>query len=60
MEVWRFSMNDPALYGLPRYRIPDGAWRNGLIVRMPNHLGDAVMALPALAALKTLAKVPST
>jgi len=26
-------------------------WRNGLAVRMPNHLGDAVMALPALAAL---------
>ncbi len=26
--------------------------RNGLLVRMPNHLGDAVMALPALAALK--------
>ena len=29
-------------------------FRNGIIVRMPNHLGDAVMALPALAALKTV------
>ena len=29
-------------------------WRNGLLVRMPNHLGDAVMALPALCALRTL------
>lgn len=29
-----------------------GDFRNGLVVRMPNHLGDAVMALPALAALK--------
>lgn len=29
-------------------------FRNGIIVRMPNHLGDAVMALPALAALKTI------
>ena len=27
-------------------------WRNGLLVRMPNHLGDAVMALPALRALR--------
>ena len=26
--------------------------RNGMLVRMPNHLGDAVMALPALLALK--------
>ena len=26
--------------------------RNGIIARMPNHLGDAVMALPALLALK--------
>ena len=29
-------------------------WRNGLLVRMPNHLGDAVMALPALCALRPL------
>lgn len=27
--------------------VPDpGMWRNGMAVRMPNHLGDAVMALP--------------
>ena len=32
--------------------IPDGVWRNGLLVRMPNHLGDAVMALPALTMLR--------
>jgi len=32
--------------------IPVGDWRNGLFVRMPNHLGDAVMALPALRALR--------
>ncbi|MBR7104307.1 MAG: lipopolysaccharide heptosyltransferase II [Lentisphaeria bacterium] len=37
--------------------IPSSAWRNGLAVRMPNHLGDAVMALPALLALKKI--VPS-
>lgn len=29
-------------------------FRNGIIVRMPNHLGDAIMALPALAALKSV------
>ena len=32
--------------------IPLRHWRNGLLVRMPNHLGDAVMALPALRALR--------
>ncbi len=32
--------------------LPREQWRNGLIVRMPNHLGDAVMALPALLGLK--------
>ena len=29
-------------------------FRNGIIVRMPNHLGDAIMALPALAALQKI------
>lgn len=39
----------------PRFApIPDSAWHNGMLVRMPNHLGDAIMALPALAALKTI------
>ena len=32
--------------------LPDSAWRNGIAVRMPNHLGDSVMALPALELLK--------
>jgi len=32
---------------------PD-VWRNGMVVRMPNHLGDAVMALPALGQLRKL------
>ncbi len=35
-----------------RYQIPE--FRNGIIVRMPNHLGDAIMALPALSSLKTI------
>ena len=54
MEILRFSMNDPADYGLPRMEIPKKCWRNGLVVRMPNHLGDAVMALPALISLSRL------
>ena len=32
--------------------IPEDAWHNGMVVRMPNHLGDTIMALPALEALK--------
>ena len=39
---------------LNRVSFPDSAWRNGIAVRMPNHLGDTVMALPAL---ETLAKI---
>lgn len=54
MEILRFSMNDPAGYGLPRVTISPECWRNGLVVRMPNHLGDAVMALPALLSLSRL------
>ena len=38
----------------PVRRIPDAEWRNGLIVRMPNWLGDACMALPALRQLKCI------
>lgn len=35
--------------------VPDpGMWRNGMAVRMPNHLGDAVMALPALGQLRKI------
>ena len=37
---------------LPDCAPPPEALRNGIVVRMPNHLGDAVMALPAAAALK--------
>jgi len=36
----------------PAQPIPVREWRNGMLVRMPNHLGDAVMALPALQALR--------
>lgn len=38
----------------PRLTIPQEAWRNGLVLRMPNHLGDAVMALPALGMLRRI------
>ena len=58
MEILRFSMNDPESYGLPLVKIPDDCWRNGMVVRMPNHLGDAVMALPALLALSKLIPAP--
>jgi len=39
---------------LPVVTIPEKAWKNGIVVRMPNHLGDAVMALPALYMLKKI------
>ena len=43
-------------YPAPKYkkipRIHD--LRNGVVVRMPNHLGDAMMALPALMQLKAM------
>ncbi len=39
---------------LPLQRIAAKGWKNGLVVRMPNWLGDAVMALPALWQLKQI------
>ncbi|MBO5762634.1 MAG: hypothetical protein J6R85_02070 [Lentisphaeria bacterium] len=36
----------------PQYTIE--RWQNGLAVQMPNWLGDAVMALPALRQLKRI------
>ncbi len=46
----------PGVYPAPqsdvRFDVAKSDWRNGIIVRMPNHLGDAIMALPALAAFK--------
>lgn len=44
----------PAPENKPFFPIAPNAWRNGMIVRMPNHLGDAVMALPALAGLRSI------
>ena len=44
-------------YPAPAYKpikLPAGCWKNGMIVRMPNHLGDSVMALPALEALRKI------
>ncbi len=38
----------------PVKTIPPESWKNGMVVRMPNHLGDAVMALPALAGLRKI------
>ena len=51
--IYQDIENFPGLNIPEKFRI--SRFRNGIIVRMPNHLGDAVMALPALAALqKTL------
>lgn len=38
----------------PTAPLPRGEWLNGVIVRMPNWLGDAVMALPALTQLRKI------
>ena len=38
----------------PVREIAAGKFRNGIAARMPNHLGDAVMALPSLCALREL------
>ena len=53
------SFTDPAAIfaGAPLFPvrgIPPTEFRNGIAARMPNHLGDAVMALPALRALRSL------
>ena len=42
----------------PQTPLDPKQWRRGIVVRMPNHLGDAVMALPALRQLKRLLPEP--
>lgn len=46
----------PELGEIPRLekmKIAEGEWRDGILVRSPNWLGDAVMAIPAILQLKT-------
>lgn len=37
-----------------KYEISSLDWRNGIVVRSPNWLGDAIMALPAMTCLKNV------
>lgn len=53
-EVFTFHPDDTARYGLTPAEPGKKGWKNGMVVRMPNHLGDAVMALPALNMLKSI------
>ena len=39
---------------LPKVELGMADWRDGLVVRVPNWLGDACMAFPALSALRSL------
>jgi len=39
---------------LSSYKIDSKAWKNGIIVRSPNWLGDAIMSFPALKQIKKL------
>lgn len=50
-----FSQNIIHPGNLPEFRITKvRKWRNGIAVRMPNHLGDAVMSIPAIMELKKI------
>ena len=42
----------------PKTNLNPAQWHRGIVVRMPNHLGDAVMALPALRQLKRMLPEP--
>ena len=44
----------PVDFAVKNFTVKKSSWRNGMLVRMPNHLGDAVMALPALKALRSI------
>ena len=55
MKKAAFSQNIIHPGNIPDFKvIPVRRWRNGIAVRMPNHLGDAVMAIPALMQLKKI------
>ena len=38
----------------PVYELNDSDWKNGIVVRSPNWLGDAIMTFPALVQLKKI------
>ena len=55
MNAPAFTQDIKKFNRLPEFPVtPVKSWRNGVAVRMPNHLGDAVMALPALMQLKKI------
>ena len=55
LPIYRTDFTDlDADAKFPVEAIPNEAFRNGIVVRMPNHLGDAVMALPALRSLRSI------
>ena len=55
MSTPAFTQDIRKFNRLPEFPVtPVKKWRNGIAVRMPNHLGDAVMALPALMQLKKI------
>jgi heptosyltransferase-2 len=39
---------------MPPYQIKPGGWRDGIVIRSPNWLGDACMAAPAIVQLRRL------
>jgi len=48
-------IQDKVLCNLPSFsqvKLKQGDWKDGLLIRMPNWLGDAVMAVPALLQLR--------
>lgn len=55
MSKSAFTQNIIHSGNIPEFRtIPVRKWRNGIAVRIPNHLGDAVMAIPAVMELKKI------
>lgn len=51
----------PEIGEIPRFpvqKLEQGDWRDGLLVRSPNWLGDAVMTLPALRVLRKIVPEP--
>ena len=55
----KFAASLPAAPDFPVLKLTDRQLKNGIVVRVPNWLGDAVMAVPALMQLKKIIPPPA-
>lgn len=51
VSFYKVALREPVT-SEPLFDLPPGGWRNGMLVRAPNWLGDTLMCLPAMRQLR--------